>query len=357
MGVGGRRLVQKMRPTITIKDIAELLGVAHTTVSRALNDHPRISVATKARVRGAAAKLGYVTHAGARLMRIGASNMVGLVVPDVQNEFYSAAASVMADQCALRGLQLVLSVSDDDPDREEQQLRSLREGRAAGVLIVPSGAPTINTVSLLRGLPIVQFLRSNPKLGNRSVVVNDVAGVHEATIHLVQLGHRQIAFVGGMTNVSTGLHRMSGYEAALRDSGIGREARLIHTGPTRPEFGYSALEALLENVPAVTAVVVASSRQVLGLMRAAQARGVSIPHDLSVVGYGDADWFTISEPAVTAVGLPIADMSLQATTTLFNLIDGKKERRAEFQYQTRLRVRASTSAPKTQGRPRKSGEE
>jgi LacI family transcriptional regulator len=331
--------------------------MAHTTVSRALNDHPRISVETKARVRATAANLGYVTHAGARLMRKGSSNLAGLVVPDVQNEFYATAASIMADQCALRGLQLVLSISNDDPSREEQQLRSLREGRAAGVLIVPSPAPTTNAVSLLRGLPIVQFLRSNPKLGAHSVFADDIAGIHQATTHLVELGHRRIAFVGGTTNISTGLDGLNGYEAALRDSGIGRETGLIHIGPARPEFGYGALETLLENVPAVTAVVVASSRQILGLLCAAQTRGVSIPHDLSVVGYGDADWFTITRRALTAVELPICDMSMQAMTTLFNLLDGKKEQRSEFRYQTRLRVRASTSVPPARRRARQRGSE
>jgi LacI family transcriptional regulator len=285
-------------------------------------------------------------------MRKGSSNLVGLVVPDMQNEFYGTAASIIADQCALRGLQLVLSVSNDDPNREEQQLRSLREGRAAGVLIVPSLAPTINAVSLLRGLPIVQFLRSNPKLGARTVLVDDVAGIHQATTHLVQLGHRRIAFVGGATNISTGLHGLSGYEAALRDSGIGHEAGLIRIGPGCPEFGYGAFETLLENAPTVTAIVVASSRQILGLLCAAQARGVSIPHDLSVVGYGDADWFTITRPAITAVELPISDVSMQATTALFNLLDGKKEQRSEFLYQTRLRVRASTSGPPARRRSR-----
>ena len=339
---------KQRRSAITIKDIAILLGMAHTTVSRALNDHPKISLDTKARVREAANKLGYVTNSGARSMRMGSSKLVGLIVPDVQNEFYSAAARAMAEHCSQLGYQMMLGVSEDDPSREEQHVRLLRENRAAGVLIAPCGAPTAQTTDLLRHVATVQFLRYNRQLGSVGVLADDLDGTYRATEHLLELGHRRIAFVGGTLEVSTGLRRIAGYEAALRKWGLEAEHVLQRFGPPRPEFGEAALESLLQGSVGITAIVVGSSRQLLGVLRAVRTRGMSIPTDLSLVGYGDADWFQVSDPSVTAVALPVREMSDHATRLLFELLQESRSnrgRQAEPMFPTSLCIRGSTAEP------------
>ena len=347
------------RPSATIKDIAVLLGVAHSTVSRALNDHPLISPDTKARVREAALRLGYITNLGARSMRVGTSKLVGLIVPDVQNEFYAAAARAMAQQCAQRGYQLMLGVSEDDPAIEEIHVRSLREGRAAGLLIVPSPAITATSIDLLRQVPTVQFLRSHPKVGKLAILADDVAGISAATTHLLDLGHRCIGFIGTLTQVSTGQRRAAGYLAALRERHLKADDALMRLGPARPAFGAEALESLLRGDPAMTGLVVASSRQLLGVLRAAHANRIAIPARLSVVGYGDADWLEVSAPPLSAVALPVQAMSERATRALFARLDaGAAPRKVEPVFATRLVVRASTARPmpahaRTTGSPRR----
>ncbi|MDB6000366.1 MAG: LacI family transcriptional regulator [Rhizobacter sp.] len=342
------------RSAITIKDLANLLGMAHTTVSRALNDHPKISADTKARVREAANKLGYVTNSGARSMRMGSSKLVGLIVPDVQNEFYSSAARAMAELCAQLGYQMVLGVSEDDPAREEQHVRTLRESRCAGVLITPCGASTVLTAELLRQVPTVQFLRFDKQLGSICVQADDIEGTYQATEHLMQLGHRRIGFVGGRREVSTGLRRISGYEAALRKHGLDADPALQRFGPTRPEFGEAALASLLAEPVRPTALVVGSSRQLLGVLRGLRERGMKVPQALSVVGYGDADWFQVSEPPVTAIALPVRDMSERATQLLFELLAlgaSGRTRTPEPMFGTQLVLRESTARLDDAGAP------
>jgi DNA-binding LacI/PurR family transcriptional regulator len=342
------------QPSVTLKHIAQVLGLAHTSVSRALNDHPKISAETKQRVRQTAERLGYVANSGARTMRIGTSLLVGLIVPDVQNEFYSAAARTMAEQCAHLGYQLVLGVSEDDPLREEQQVRTLRESRAAGVLIVPCVAPTAQTVELLRQLPTVQFLRANRLLGKVQVLADDLEGTYQATQHLIVLGHRRIGFIGPSPQVSTSVRRLAGYQAALRKHGLPDDEALHCFGVAKPDFGEAALRQLVQMNPTLTAVVVSSSRQLLGALRAVRVLRIEVPRDLSLVCFGDADWLQVCQPPVTTVALPVQKMSERATELLFELVEQGRSgaaRHAEPAFATKLIVRGTTARPKAARAP------
>ena len=312
--------MSSQKPQVTIKHIADALDMNHATVSRALNDHPKVSADTKARVKEAAQALGYVANSGARLMRSGTSRFVGLIVPDIQNEFFAAAAQAMAQRSASLGLQLMLGLSADEPAREQQQLHALRESRVAGVLIVPCSRPTAETVRLLHQVPTVQFLRFQPAIGSIGVRADDQAGIFAATEHLIQLGHRRIGFIGTPRELSTGSQRIAGYLAALERHAIPVDPQGIHLGPAQPQTGHAAVHALVAAADRPSALVVASSRQLLGAMRALQSLRIRLPADLSLVGYGDTEWFQACTPAISAVSLPVGDMSERATDLLFRLM-------------------------------------
>jgi LacI family transcriptional regulator len=279
-------------------------------------------------------------------MRSGSSRLVGLVVPDLRNEFYSAAATALAAQCSLAGYQLMLVVSEDDPQREEQQVRALREGRCMGVLITPSVAPTAQTTQWLRELPTVQFLRWHPNLDGPRVLADDKDGVFRATRHLLDLGHRRIAYIGAGLGASTGRQRREGFEAALKQAGLRPEPALQRLGVPRPAFGADAIDSILAEHPDVTAVVVASVRQLLGVLRRAAGRGLSVPEDLSLVSYGDAEWFEVSRPPITAIDLPVESMASRATEMLFELLGSRRSvpsSATEAVFTGELRVRTSTA--------------
>jgi DNA-binding LacI/PurR family transcriptional regulator len=305
-------------PSVTIKSIADALGMAHTTVSRALNDHPHTNAETKNRVREMADRLGYVANAGARRMRSGSSRQIGFIVPDVQNEFFNALARSLAEQCFQLGYQLSLGISEDNPDREHQHVRALRENRAEGLIIAPCGQSLPATRALLAQLPHVQVLRFDPQLGKLAVSANDVAGVENAVTHLIEQGHREIAYIGTPLALSTGAARLRGYKLALKKTKINFDKSLIRIGPTLPAFGKEATHELLCSRNQTSAFMVASSRQLVGVLQALKTIGRRVPEDVSVVVYGDADWFELATPSISAVALSVKEMSDRATEMLFS---------------------------------------
>jgi LacI family transcriptional regulator len=304
----------------TIKDIAAQLGMAHSTVSRALNDHPHIKDETKLRVRRAAADLGYIANSGARLMRLGKSSVIGLIVPDVENPFYSTAAKVMADSCAAEGFQLLLAVSEDDPLQEQHHVQALRETRAAGVAIALTANPRRQTVALLRQVPTIQLVRRASSFACDAVVIDDRVGTRLAAQHLIGLGHRRIAIVSVLQELSTGAARAAGYRSALREAKIKVDPALEKFGRPRPEFGRQALTELLALADRPTAVVLGSWQYTLGALDAIAAENLSIPGDISLVGYGDTDWFRLWRPGITTIGLPLKDIAATAASVLFRRI-------------------------------------
>ena len=170
----------------TIKEIAARLGVSHSTVSRALNNHLYTSRKTKESVHAMAKELGYIANTAARVMRHARSSMVGLIIPDVENDFCAAVAKVTVEQCAQENLQLVLAVTEDDADLEYRHVRSLREALAAGVVITPSASCQRTTLDLLRGMVNVQLLRAHPSLESDFVGLDETGG----NFHRDEASHR-----------------------------------------------------------------------------------------------------------------------------------------------------------------------
>ena len=335
--------VRNAQAPVTIKDIAKKLSLAHTTVSRALNDHPRISRETKERVRLAARDLGYIANLGARSMRRGTANVVGLIVPDIQNEFYSAAARAMAEQCTASGYHLILGISEDDPHREEQHVRTLRESLVAGVLISPSPKPTDATIELLESVSTVQILRYDKRLGPLVVRADDRKSISTCAQHLINLGHQRIGYIGPPTRVSTGRQRYEGFKAAMKAAAIELDSNMHAFDSPRPECGEAAFEKIYECSPPPTAIVVSSSRLVLGVLRAARRLDVEIPKSLSLIVYGDSEWFSVCTPGISAVTLPIEEMSKTATKILFDSLapqGASHPRRKRVVFPTQLVIRS-----------------
>lgn len=333
----------------TIRDIADALGISHSTVSRALGGHPMISDATRASVARTARRLGYVPSAPARSMRGALSPLVGYVIPDIQNDFYASVAKRIADALAPHGLQLVLSVTEDDPERERRDVRALIEARAGAVIVTPTPAPHAETLRMLARTHAVQLVRRVGPLATDAVTVDDAAGTRAATTHLVQCGHRRIAYVGAPVSTSSGRARLAGFESALADAGLAPGPTVL--GTPRPESGRIAVERLLGEVPWPTALVLGSSELTLGALLALQAAGVAVPGTLSVVGYGDPTWFSLVGDGVTTVHLPVDEVA-QAATTL--VLDGLRAAAtptraarppARPTIRPRLTVRGSTRPP------------
>jgi DNA-binding LacI/PurR family transcriptional regulator len=296
---------------ITTRDIAERLGLSVSTVGRALADDPRISEATKFRVRQAASDMGYVSNRAARMMRGAASNVVGLVIPDIRNSFYSTIAHELSKNMEAQGFQLMLSETDDDRMVELRHLRELSANRVAGVIIVPTSRPHNESVKLLQTVPHVQLLRKHPSLGSQWFGVDDQEALRVATAHLVELGHTRIGYAGGPAELPTGAERLKGFRSALRQGGLpDDDTALTALGPpSSVQYGRQAVRRLLQGPARPTALVLGSVQFTLGVLEELSLTDVKVPEDLSVVGFGDQPGFSWWGPGLTTIGLPIQEMA------------------------------------------------
>jgi LacI family transcriptional regulator len=221
-----------------------------------------------------------------------------------------------------RSMQLMLCVTNDDPVRELRELRPLLELRPAGVIVVPSPAPEAETQALLRNICTVQLLRKHPGLTGTAVLIDDRKGVYSATCHLLDYGHRRIAYVGGRTEISTGRERLAGFHQALAEREI--KAGPVMLGPPRPEFARHAVTSIMTAKNRPTGIIFGSSELTLGAMLALRALGLEWPRDVSVVGYHDPAWFELAERGITTVRLPVEGVALTATSLVLSRHDAHR---------------------------------
>nr|WP_242431952.1 LacI family DNA-binding transcriptional regulator [Burkholderia ambifaria] len=294
---------------VTIKDIAARLQVSPSTVGRALADDPRISDATKKKVTAVADEMGYVANLAARMMRGVSSNLVGFVLPDIRNGFYSTVAHALSKCLQGAGFQLMLSETDDERMVELHHIRELISANVAGIIIVPTAKPHREAIRLLDTVPHVQLIRRNAAIGNQWFGIDDTQAISEATRHLVQLGHRRIAYIGGTDELPTGAARLQGFHDALpRDAKVGPS--FVHLGvPGSVDFGREAARALLTQAKPPTGIVAGSVQITQGILEELTAQGVRAPDDISIVGFGDEIGFRWWGPGLTTVGLPVYDLA------------------------------------------------
>lgn len=334
------------KKVVSIKTLAAHLNMSHATVSRALNNKSVISEATKERVREAAEKFGYVANSGARLVRGMPGQLIGLIIPDVQNDFYSTVAKILAKSCAKQGLELILAISDDNSELEALHIRSMLESRVSGIIITPTISLKQQEANFLKNVPCLQIIRRHNLIQAKYIGIDDQQGIKLATEHLLELGHRDIGFIGGSRELSTSINRFSGYQSALADYKIEMTKQIITFGPPRPEFGRAAMEKIMQLKQRPTAFVLGSSQLTLGALQAVRDFSLTVPQDISIVGYGDPPWFELSAPPITTVNLPVEALSQKAAAELFNLIKGYslngKEPYSQTIFSPTLKIRQST---------------
>ena len=305
---------------ITIKDIAEHLGLSHPTVSRALRDMPSVRAETRERVKQAAQALGYIPNSGARMLRRTRSELIGVVFPDIQNDFYSATTTVVASHFLAHGYKLVLASSEDEADTELKHIQSLREARVAGIIIAPSVRISDESIALLDAIPCVQLLRHHPGLPAPAVLIDEHRGALLATRHLIAQGHQRIGLITGHVALSTGHARQAGYREAMAEAGLSADEDLICQGSPRADFGARMMAHLLDLAQPPTAVVVASSQPMLGVLAVIQKHGIRVPDALALAGYHDPKWFALWGPGISTIRLPVHEMATTAASLLLDLL-------------------------------------
>ena len=335
---------------INARDVAAELGVSVSTIGRAMADDPRISARTKAKVQKAAERLGYIGSNPARIMRGGSSNLLGLMIPDVANDFYASIAQTMSDCVDRQGYRLVLALTRDDRDTEARQIRELVGARAAGIILVPTARPRRELRNILQAIPHVQFLRQVKMLDAPWFGIDDEAAMWSATDHLIELGHRKIAYIGGHHSLSTGLARHAGYQAALVSAGIDLDPARECLGSPTAAFGIDSVERLLESKNPPTAIITGSVHITEGVIETVERGGLTVPGELSLVGFGNASWFNWWRGGLTAVAPPVQDLANSCALFVLDQLAkklGNSLPKHSSVIRSTLQVRGSTAAPGT----------
>ena len=332
----------------SIREVAEKAGVSLGTVSNVLNRPEMVAEATRQRVQAAIEELAFVRNASAHQLRAGRSHHLGLVVLDVMNPFFTEVARGIEDAANEAGYVVILCNSDNSPEKEGRYLRVLEEQRTAGVLITPT-RNTIRNLQHLRQQEIAVVLLDRPgqESGLCSVAVDDVRGGELATKHLLELGHRQIAFVSGPLSIRQCEERRRGMRLAIKEAGLDPRQVMVEipAAAQSARAGEQCVEALLHHPRKPTAVFCANDLLALGLMRGLVQRGIAIPDEIALIGYDDVEFASALSPALSSVRQPKYQLGHTAAELLLREIAEVEEHQHQHQhilYQPELVVRAST---------------
>jgi LacI family transcriptional regulator len=329
---------------ITSKDVARLAGVSQPTVSRALNDHPKVSEATKAKVREAAKALGYAPNAVGRALSTGRTTRIGLVVTDLDNQFYSYVIAPMHDELGRSGHELVLVTESGETGPIAERLVGLG---LAGVVLATTTVDSILPARLQdRRMPFVYFNRTAAGVDADAVVVDPTAGMAALAEAVARAGHTRAAAIFGPRNTSTGEERERVMRAALEEVGISIAQRDVRHGPYDFETGRRGAEELLGRPDAPSLLVCANDVVALGALDAAAELGIDVPGQVSVVGFDDLPTSSWALVRLSTVAYDLDGMSREAARLIVSRVEGEDvgpARRVAFE--TRWVERATVGPP------------
>jgi LacI family transcriptional regulator len=336
---------REAREVITSRDVARLAGVSQPTVSRALRDDPKVSEATKKRVRDAAHALGYAPSAIGRALSVGRSTRVGLVVTDLENQFYAHVIAPLHQELERLGYDLVLITesSDSGPVAEHVVAHGL-----CGVVLATTTVDSILPARLRdRGVPFVYFNRTAPSVAADSVTVDPEQGVRELLDDVLARGHRRIGAVFGPRNTSTGEQREQVVRSVLDEHGVGLAHRDVLHGPFDFRTGYEGARTLLDRPDPPTLVLCGNDVVALGALNAAKELGVAVPGDVSIAGFDDLPTSGWALVRLSTVAYDLDGMSREAARLLVGRVERPEAEPVHAVYPSRYVARATIGAPRS----------
>jgi LacI family transcriptional regulator len=333
---------------VRLKDIAERAGVSIMTVSKVLRDARDISAETKARVRALAQEMGYVPHAMAAGLRTRATRLLGLVIPGIVNPVYARMIMALEDRAFESGFDLFLAHTLDRPEREELVIRRLLARRVEGLFITPvprlGDVPSVYAELGRLKIPLVILGPSPDFCGAFArVSADEVAASKAVTHHLLDLGHRRIAFLAGRTISPSASARLDGYRRALREANTEFDDRLVFQAGSTMEDGFNATLELIRESPGVTAIQAVNDLVAIGALNALASQQIRVPDDVSVAGFGNILTSENARVPLTTVGEPKFRLGMAAMDLMERLLRGQPVENRTLPAE--LLVRKSTAKP------------
>jgi LacI family transcriptional regulator len=333
----------------TIKDIALKLGLSPSTVSRGLKDHPHINEKTKKKIRETAIKLGYKHNAIAASLRNNKSNTIGLIVPKISMFYQSAVLTAIQNKLHEYKYNLMVCQSNESVEMERELVNALYASRVEGLIV----SATLNTVDFSHfdvfsnsNCPLVFFDRIPIDYPANKIEGDEYNGGYLATTHLLELGCRRIAHIGGPISCNLYRGRFAGYKDALKKYGIGVNDEIVFFHDLTAENGLRTGQKLFAKKPYPDAVFACNDTTAVAIIQYAKSLGIDIPAKLKVIGYSNGPLSQIVDPPLTSVEQYTNKVGAEAATMMMDLINNKIPRGKPFHKTTvpvDLVMRKSTS--------------
>src|SRR6218665_602390 len=341
-----------MRKNVTIKSVADELGLNLSTVSRVLNGYGekyRISVKTIKAVNQMAEKLNYVPNNIAKSLRLKRSSTIGLVVPDISNPWFTTIALEVEKKCRKNGYNILLCNSGEDVKTEKRSIALLQNWMADGIIVAPTGIEYKHLVSVKKkGIPLVLIDRFFENIELPFVSTNDYNGALEANEYLIKNGHKRIACIQGIVNTSANIQRVNGYKRALMNHEIDVLQELIVGSDFSFQNGYHHTKQLVKKLAKnkITAVFSTGNQISLGVLKALKEENIKIPSDLSLVSFDDHNYLELLYTPLTTVSHMNESVGQKALDILFEIMadNNAKEYSDGYLLPTQLVIRESVKA-------------
>lgn len=332
--------------TTKLKDVADDAGVSLATVSRVLNNNPRVKAELRDRVQYSVRKLDYRPNRAARRLRARDSNIIGLIISDIQNPFFLSAIRAIEESAYAQQMSLILCNSDEQQDRQALYLDWMVAEQVAGMILVPTPYTTADTMRQIQqsGLAVVLLDRDIANFPADMVKVDNYQGAYQAAAYLVELGYRRISIITPSPGLATSTERYRGYEQALLDAGIAIDPILVEHGDSKAESGYQCMQRLTALDPRPEAVFIGNNMMTLGALRALREASLRVPEDIALVGFDDMPWSGDLYSPLTAVSQPSARMGQEAFKLLHRRVVEPQAAFRTITLQTELIVRESCGA-------------
>lgn len=348
---------------ITIQDVAREAGVSKATAARVLGSYGPTSLPVREKVLAAAHNLGYQPNELARSMTTGRSGTIGVIVGDVENPYFGQAVRGISDVARAAGFDVILANSGEDLEKERDAVRVFLGKRVDGLIVSPARiAETRHLQEIGKSdRPLVLMDRYIPSLKVDTVVTDDRAAAAASTRLLIKAGHRRIGYLSAtdcsdpvyvgphQIHLSTVMDRIEGFLHTAADAGISGSERFIRLGVKRSAVGRKIISDLMSLPERPTAIIASDNVVALEVFKTVRALGFSIPDDLSLIAFHDADWTSVTSPPITVVAQPSYDLGTESAKALIKRIKGHRVTPTRLILTTTLIERDSVSAPASGG--------
>lgn len=332
---------------VTIRDVARRLNLSVTTVSRALAGYDDVAETTRQRVITAAREMGYMPQYAARQLRRQRTETIGIVFPTMgtrfSDPFFGEFMAGVGDEASRRNYDLLVSVAPAGKSEQDNYQRLVNSRRVDGFVLARMRIEDWRIRYLLHEeIPFVSFGRSETDEKAPHIGVDGCAGICELVRHLVSLGNRRIAFIGAPPVLTLSRDREEGYRKGMREAGINVDPDLMSVSDLTSAGGYETAKKLLDYDPPPTAIIGVNDLTALGVIRAAQERGLSVGEDIAIAGFDGIETGKHWHPPLTTVYQPVYEIGRRVCDMLVAIIEGKETIQIETLIQPKLIIRQST---------------